>query len=573
MENSEVIILPELSMFFSTMLSQAGDGQSALLPCLHAAQVFYGYIPEKVIEEIAADLQIPIGAISDVIDFYPLFHRKPVNKTIFHVCNDLACKMAGADTVFRTFRGQENEIGKLEDLPTIKSPCLGICAHTPSDFEEAGMLRIPVANKFLHPGESMGIHTKTVIMGDLRLVTRRCGSEKSVGLMEYWGSEGYQALKQAFSLSSDEVIATIKSSGLTGRGGEAFLTGIKWEKTAITNQKTRYIICNAAEADPSSYKDRVLLEDDPHSVLEGMIIAAYAVKASQGYLYLNGEFDAAYQALSRAIIDAREAGVLGKNIMGKKFDFGIELRQGGGRYTCGEETALLESIEGKCGIPRKKPPFPTSKGLFGKPTVINNVETFCNIPIILRMGAREFRNIGTETSKGTILLCLVGDILRPGLIEIPFGLTFQQIIFEICGGLLNNQSFQAAIVGGVTGSFLSEKDLDIPISHEKLKKKGISLGPGSIVVLDNTRNIRDVLIRVSKFLADESCGICPSCVEGTRRQYEILNKAPLSKISTDDLHYFRELLPAMEKSSICRIGKAASSLAKSAYQKWPSQFS
>ena len=202
--------------------------------------------------------------------------------------------------------------------------------------------RIPVANKFHHPGGSAGTHTKTMILGDVRLVTRRCGSEKSVGLMEYWSNEGYQALKQAFSLSGDEVIEEIKSSGLTGRGGEAFLTGIKWEKTAISNQKIRYIICNAAEADPTSYKDRVLLEDDPHSVLEGMIIAAYALKASQGYLYINGEFDAAYQSLSRAIMDAREAGILGKNIMGNNFNFDIELRQGGGRFTCGEETALLE---------------------------------------------------------------------------------------------------------------------------------------------------------------------------------------------------------------------------------------
>lgn len=572
MDNSDVIILPELSMFFSTMLSQAGDGQSALLPCLHAAQDLYGYIPEIVVTEIAANLQIPKDTISEVIDFYPLFHRKPVNKTIFRVCNDPLCKMAGADTVFRTFRGREEDNQPLEDQPTLKSPCLGLCAHAPSDFEEGEMYRIPVMKKLHRPGGSAGSHTKTEIFGDIRLLTGRCGSGKSVGLMDYWGSGGYQALKQAFALSGDEVIATIRSSGLTGRGGEAFLTGIKWEKAVTNGQKTRYIICNAVEADPTSYKDRVLLEDDPHSVLEGMLIAAYAIRAAQGFLYLNGEFDAAYQALSRAIVDAREAGLLGKNIMGNKFNFDIELRQGAGRYICGEETALLESIEGKCGIPRKKPPFPTSKGLFGKPTVINNVETLCNIPIILRMGAREYRNIGTDTSKGTILLCVVGDVVKPGLLEIPFGKTFREIIFDICRGIPGKHHYQAAIVGGVTGTFLSEKDLDIPISHEKLKKKGITLGPGSIVVLDTSRNIREILIRVSKFLADESCGFCPSCVEGTRQQYQILGKSPLSKIPSEDLHFYRELLPAMEQFSICRLGKSASNLAKSAFQKWPSQF-
>jgi len=573
MENSDTIILPELSMFFSTMFSQSGDGQSALLPCLHAAQDLYGYIPEKAIDEISKNLQIPVEKIVEVINYFPLFFTKPVNKTILHVCNDPTCKLAGADAVFRMIHN--SELGKTVpgETPIEKAPCLGLCVHTPSVYMDNGMFRIPVEKRIQNRNGSGTVHSKTTIRGENRLITHRCGTGKTTGLMEYWSSEGYQALKKALSMSGENVISEIKTSGLTGRGGESLMTGIKWEKAFQSEQKSRYMVCNASESDPMSYKDRVLMEDDPHSLLEGMIIAAYAIRAAQGFLHINGEYDTAYQALSKAIIDAREAGLLGKKILGTEFNFDIELRRGAGRYVCGEETAILEAIEGKCGIPRKKPPFPTSIGLFGKPTVINNVETLCNVPVILRMEARNYKKIGTETSKGTVLLSMMGDLVNPGLLEIPFGLTFRQLIFEICGGISTNHIFQAAIVGGVTGKLIDEKELDIPISHEYLRKAGITLRGGSIIVLDDSRNLINILCRISKFLAIESCGICPSCVNGTRTQFELLNKAKSKQISAEDLQHFREILHMMEKTSICRLGKTAAHLARSAYQKWPDLFS
>ncbi len=572
MENTDVRILPELSMFFNTIHSQSGDGRSALLPCLHTAQDLYGFIPDHIIEEISHNLEIPAEDILQVLNYFPLFHRTPVNKVVLHICNDPACKMAGPEAVFKTIRHHCSDQRTDDEIVVEKAPCLGLCAHTPSICIQNGLLRIPIRNEPRLQIGSSSSHSRTEILGPIKQITRHCGKGRTFGLMEYWGHEGYQALKQALTMSREAVIEEIKSSGLTGRGGESFLSGIKWEKAATANHGTKFIVCNAVEADPTTFKDRVLLEDDPHSVLEGVIIAGYAIEAVQGYIFINGEYELAYQVMSQAITDARETGLLGKNIMGKGFNFDVELRKGAGRYVSGEETALLESIEGKCGIPRRKPPFPTSQGLFGKPTVINNVETLSNIPVILRMGSILYRKIGTETSKGTILLCLTGDIAKPGLVEVPFGATFREVIFEFGGGLSDGHSFQTALVGGVTGTFLSESDLDTQISLETLKKEGISLGSGSIVVFNNTRNIKDLLCRVGIFLVRETCGKCLSCITGTQFQMDLLNKSKIAKLLPDDMLQFKEIRQMMEKSALCKVGREATNTTRSAFQKWPSLF-
>ncbi len=572
MENTEVIILPELSMFFSTMHSQAGDGRSALLPCLHAAQDLYGYISDEAISEIAINLAVSKKEILEIIDFYPLFLRKPARKTILHVCNDPLCKLAGVDTIFKTIHHPNDEESTDGEVINEKAPCLGLCAHTPSVYVEANLLRIPVNNESRIQAGKTIFPSRTEILGNTRIITPRCGMGKSFGLVDYWSHDGYQALKRALSMTGNEIIEEVKITGLTGRGGEALLTGVKWEKTSNSGSKTRYIVCNGAEADPTVFKDRVLLEDDPHSVLEGMIIAAHAIKASQGYIFINGEYKLALNSISRAITDAREAGFLGRNIMGTGFNFDIEVRQGAGRYICGEDTALLEAIEGNRSIPRKKPPFPTSHGLFDMPTVINNVETFCNIPPIIRMGSSEYRKIGTETSKGTLLVCLLGDVSKPGLAEIPFGTSFRELIFELGGGLMEGHTFQAAIVGGVTGKFLCNEEMNIRISLESLKKNGFSLGPTSVVVLDSTRNLRVILARIGSFLAGESCGLGKSCVEGTLAQKALLEKFRKTRLAPEDIRHYRETLYAMQKSAQCNFGKTAANLARSAYQKWPSKF-
>ncbi len=572
MESTEIGVLPELSMFFSTMHSQAGDGRSALLPCLHAAQDLYGFITDEVISEIAANLSVKIEDINEIINFYPLFHREPARKTILHVCNDPICKLAGVETVFRTISHPTGEAKTVGGDTLEKAPCIGLCPHTPSVYIEANLLRIPVNNESRRQSGKTLIHARTEILGEPRIITARCGMGKSFGLMDYWSHEGYLALKRALSMTGNEIIEEVKITGLTGRGGEALLTGVKCEKVANSSQKKRYIVCNGAEADPMVFKDRVLLEDDPHSILEGMIIAAYAIKASQAYIFINGEYKLAFDSVSKAILDAREAGLLGRNIMGTGFNFDIEIRQGAGRYISGEETALLEAIEGKCAYPRKKPPFPTSRGLFEMPTVINNVETFCNIPPIIRMGPSEYRKIGTETSKGTLLVCLLGDVARPGLVEIPFGTSFRQLIFELGGGMKEGHTCQAVMVGGVTGKFITDEDMDIQISLESLKKNGLSLGPASVIVLDDSRNLRVILSHIGNFLAGESCGLCQSCVDGTNAQKILLEKFRKTSLTSEDVRQYRETLFAMQKSAQCNLGKTASNLARSAYKKWPSKF-
>jgi NADH-quinone oxidoreductase subunit F len=572
MEKTDTIILPELSMFLSTLHFQMGNSRSALLPCLHAAQDFTGYISDEAILNISQSLEISTKEIETVIDFYTLFHREPTSKTVLHVCNNLACKLAGVDTVYKTIRKRNNPEEEEEKFEIEKAPCLGLCCHTPTINIQDELLRIPLRHMAHKLTGVSANHSKTRILGDNRVITRNCGKNRTCMLMEYWTKDGYQALKNVLSSPREASIDEIKISSLTGRGGESFLTGIKWEKAVTSGPKTRFVICNAAESDPTSFKDRVLLEDDPHSMLEGMIITGYILQASKGFIYINGAYEIAEQVVSEAIMDAREAGLLGTNIMGSKYSFDIEVRRGAGRYISGEETALLESLEGKCAYPRGKPPFPTSIGLFGKPTIINNVETYCCIPRILRMGAMNFRKIGTETSKGTILISVTGDVVNPGLVEIPFGKTFREIIEELCGGMTHDHYIQAVLVGGVNGKFLTDADLDIPIALDILNGSGISLGPGSMVVLNETRKIHQVISRISRFFADECCGKCPPCQEGTAYQMSLFNRPGKVKVTKEELRVLNDLDDLLQKSAICRMGKTALNVTFSAINNWPGLF-
>jgi len=326
-------------------------------------------------------------------------------------------------------------------------------------------------------------------------------------------------------MTPQDVLGEVKAAGLVGRGGAAFPTGIKWEGAAAAPGQPKYIVCNADESEPGTFKDRILMEEDPHRTIEGMIIAAYAVGASKGYIYVRGEYPCAFKTMTEAVAEARQAGVIGGNIFGAGLAFEIEMRLGAGAYICGEETALLESIEGKRGLPRIKPPFPTTHGLFGKPTVINNVETFCNIPLILESGAAEYRKIGTDRSPGPKLFCVSGQIRRPGLYEVPFGVTLRHLLFDLAGGLLQGRKLQAVLMGGAAGAFAVEKDLDVILSFENLSAAGLPLGSGAVMVFDDSADMGDVFKRLAHFFADESCGKCYPCQLGARRQYEILDRA------------------------------------------------
>ncbi|MCC6148453.1 MAG: NAD(P)H-dependent oxidoreductase subunit E [Anaerolineaceae bacterium] len=570
MENVDLTLLHPLLEKFSP------EGRTALLPALHEVQDLYGYVPEQAAVEISKSLQVPLADIHGVLEFYSLLYNAPVAKTVVHVCTDPVCAMAGADSLFKVMN-RKLELHELEgeDAPAItleKAPCLGLCEHAP-----ALMVRDkPVAPASPSTWEDIvtgkTYHANPIIAGDISVLTAGCQRGKPSKLADYLKVDGYSALQKALQISPEAVIAEVKASGLVGRGGAAFPTGLKWEGAAGAAGSPKYLVCNADEAEPGTFKDRIMMETMPHRVLEGIIIAAYAIGAPKGYMYIRGEYTIPYRTMSQAIEEARQAGYLGENILGSSFTFDLELRRGAGAYICGEETALFESIEGKRGFPRAKPPFPTTSGLFGKPTVINNVETLCNVPIILNGGAANYRKIGTEKSPGPKLFCMSGDVKRPGLYEVPFGVTFRHLLEDLAGGVRSGKQMRAALFGGAAGAFAAEEDLDVRLTFEDLRSAGLPLGSGVITVFDETRNMLDICLRLARFFAEESCGKCYPCQIGTQRQYEILQRVVRGDPLRDDFQRLQDLGQTMTDASLCGLGQTASLAISSAMRLWPELF-
>lgn len=551
------------------------EGRPALLPALHAAQEIYGYLPEPVVTEISRALRIPLADVYGVIEFYALFYRVPVGKTVIHICNDPACAMAGSEGVMKQIAMeitlQETDHGIQPEITIERAACLGLCEHAPAMLIR-GRPAIAGTTSWKELVAGKADHPHSVMGGTLRLLSGNCGRDFTTSLMEYRTGGGYQGLAKALTLSPQAVIAEVKASGLVGRGGAAFPTGLKWESAANAPSETRYVVCNGDEAEPGTFKDRVMMEDDPHRVLEGLIISAYAIGARKGYWYIRGEYLHPYQVVQNAVVEARQAGFLGNAILGTDFSFEVELRRGAGAYICGEETALFESIEGKRGFPRIKPPFPTTYGLFGQPTVINNVETLINIPLILKEGAQFYRQNGTEKSPGTKLFCVSGDVMRPGLYEVPFGFPLRSLLNDLCGGIRAGHTFQAALFGGAAGAFATPAHLDLRLSFEDLKSAGLPLGSGVITVFDAHRDIKDALLRISHFFAEESCGKCYPCQLGTQRQYEIIHRLVEGSPLPGDLDRLQDVGWTMASASLCGLGQTAASAVLSAIQHWPNLF-
>jgi NADH-quinone oxidoreductase subunit F len=552
------------------------QGRTALLPALHAAQQLHGWIPEVVAVEVGRALGVPLADVYGVIDFYEMFSDQPLGRTVARVCNAPACALAGGDelanALCRHLKVAPGEITSDGAFTVEHAPCLGLCDHAPAllvgqtavgrgDPRRAAEISARSADK---PVSFVG--------GDIRILTANCGHGRPTSLGGYQGRGGYAGLKKALTTTPQDVLAEVKAAGLVGRGGAAFPTGIKWEGAAKAAGQPKYIVCNADESEPGTFKDRILMEEDPHRTIEGMIIAAHAVGATQGYIYVRGEYPCAFKVMSEAVAEARSAGVLGKNILGSGLEFDIEMRLGAGAYICGEETALLESIEGKRGLPRIKPPFPTTHGLFGKPTVINNVETFCNVPLIVERGAAEYRKLGTEKSPGPKLFCVSGQIQRPGLYEVPFGTTLRHLLFDLAGGLKAGRKFQAVLMGGAAGAFATEKDLDVILSFENLNAAGLPLGSGAVMVFDDTADLRDVLKRLAHFFADESCGKCYPCQLGARRQHEILDRGAAGRPLTGDRERLSDIGATMIDASLCGLGQTAATAVLSAMKLWPEMF-
>ncbi len=549
----------------------ASMGRAGLLPALQAAQHHYGWLLREVVAQVAHTLAVPLADVHGVIEFYSLLYNEPVGREVLHLCMDPACALKGAsqhlDSLCAQYGirpGQTTPDGELTITP---SPCLGMCDHAPARLSMRG------AQWSVRTDEGQGVFPRTRVYGYPAVLTARCGKERATTLREYGG---YQGLEKARSMSPAAVIEEIKASGLMGRGGAAFPTGLKWESAAQAPGREKYIICNADESEPGTFKDRVLLLDDPHSTIEGMCIAAYAVGARKGYIYLRGEYPYILPVLHAALDEARAAGYLGDW-------FEIEIRVGAGAYICGEETALFESIEGKRGFPRIKPPFPTTNGLFDKPTVINNVETLCNVPLIVRLGAAGYRQMGTEKSPGPKLFCISGDVARPGVYEAPFGITLRELlslagVVEADAGAdaeaqkRMEAKIQAVLFGGAAGAFATPAHLDVKLTFEDLRAAGLPLGSGVIMVFDTSRDLRPVLARLGRFFAHESCGKCYPCQMGTQRQMEILNRLERGAFLESDLARLQDVGWTMTDASLCGLGQTAASAVLSAMQHFPHLF-
>lgn len=375
---------------------------------------------------------------------------------------------------------------------------------------------------------------------------------------EYIARDGYRALAKALtSMTPEEVIAEIKASGLRGRGGAGFPTGQKWEFCRASSETPKYIICNADEGDPGAFMDRSVLEADPHSVLEGMTIGAYAMGGTQGYMYVRAEYPLAIKRMKRAVEQARDYGLLGKDIFGTGFDFDLDVFQGAGAFVCGEETSLIASIEGQPPEPRMRPPFPAQSGLWGKPTNINNVETWANVPVIINWGAEWFSQIGTDTSKGTKVFSLAGNINNAGLVEVPMGITLRQIVYDIGGGIPNRKSFKAVQTGGPSGGFIPSDLLDLSVDYDRLQEAGAIMGSGGMIVVDEETCMVDMAKYFLEFTTSESCGRCNACREGLQAMYQILTNICAGQGKDDDIELLEELAPAVKDGSLCALGRTA----------------
>jgi NADH-quinone oxidoreductase subunit F len=547
--------------------------REALLPLLWEVQTAVGYIDSGAVRAISYTLRIPEADIYGVIGFYELFHDSPQGKTIIHICTDPACGLAGADDRLErlcTRLGiREGETTADGQYTVVRTTCLGQCDHAPSALlSQRGVGEIscaPVTDiERLLSGSSAG--QNNTIGGERRVLLARAGNDHHAQTLEAYGD--YTALRHALrDMTPEGVIAEVEASKLIGRGGAAFPTGQKWRFAAREAAQPHYVICNADESEPGTFKDRVLLEGQPHLLLEGMAICGYAIGAQQGYLFVRGEYPEAARRLQAALREAEGAGLFGDNIMGSGFTFRVEIRRGAGAYICGEETSLFEAIEGARGFPRVKPPFPTTYGLFGKPTVINNVETLCDIPAIVGNGAAWFRQWGTEKSAGTKLVSVSGHVRRPGVYEIAMGLPLRALLEGYCGGVVG--TLKAILMGGAAGTFLKPDEIDVPLTFENLRAVGSTFGSGAIMIFNEDVDLRDILLRLARFFRHESCGKCYPCQLGTQRQAEILERVGRNATLPGDRERLVDIGMTMTEASLCGLGQTAASAVLSALKKWP----
>lgn len=552
-----------------------------LLPALHAVQRSLGWISPGALGYISERLRIPPAEAYGVASFYALFSLEPRVPVVAHVCDDIVCKARGADAITAALTQRLGPAGTAKDGATwLLSPCLGLCERAP-----AALLTVaggtPVERAFAAGSVDAVITAlarrqapalpRTLIAQprESLAILRRVGAVDPARLDDYRAHGGYQALRRALDLGPAAIIREVTDAKLVGRGGAAFPTGRKWAAVASQPVRPHYLVCNADESEPGTFKDRVLMEEDPFALIEAMTIAGYATGAEHGFLYVRGEYPLAIERLEHAIGEARERGYLGEDVMGRGARFDLEIRRGAGAYICGEETALFNSVEGFRGEPRNKPPFPVEVGLFGKPTVINNVETLVNVLDIVLEGGASFAARGTPGSAGTKLFCLSGHVERPGLYEVPLGTKLSTLI-ALAGGVIGGRRIKTVLLGGAAGSFLTEGELDVPLTFEDTRKIGATLGSGVVLVLDEQTDLLAILRRMAEFFRDESCGQCVPCRVGTVRVEEILGRVARGAPNgtwANERALLTELGQAMRDASICGLGQTATIAVESAVAK------
>ncbi|MDA2805082.1 NADH-ubiquinone oxidoreductase-F iron-sulfur binding region domain-containing protein [Nocardiopsis suaedae] len=599
-----------------------------LLPALHAVNDRIGWISEGALGYICRRLTVPPADAYGVASFYSMFalHERP--KRVLHVCTDIACAAKGSGPICRTLEERLGAPGHGADpspngspdngprpdghsgseVAWVESPCLGMCERAPAALaieagdppgyavsapadpdvlcappkaRPAGADAAPAPSSNGHRPEAHPTTFSPEALAPMPaepsaeaavpqagdpglLLLGRIGAVDPTDLDSYRAAGGYTALRRAIALGPSGVIREVTDSGLVGRGGAAFPTGRKWAGTAQRPEAPRYLVCNADESEPGTFKDRVLMEGDPFSVIEAMTVAGFAIGAARGYLYIRGEYPLALSRLENAITRARARGLLGEDILGSGFSFDIEIRRGAGAYICGEETAIFNSIEGLRGEPRSKPPFPVERGLFDRPTAANNVETLVNVLPIVQMGGPAYARIGTGSSTGPKLFCVSGTVARPGVYEVPFGATLRDLLGLANAGAESPPEPRAVLLGGAAGGFLRGDELDVPLTFEGAREAGTTLGSGVVLVLDDTVDLPAVLVRIAAFFRDESCGQCVPCRVGTVRQEEALARLSGGTGDGADIALLRDVGAAMRDASICGLGQTAWNAVESA---------
>lgn len=554
----------ELLQFLETIKAQ---GRTMLLPALIKTQHLYGFISDTNARKIGEELRIPLADVTGVIEFYSMLYDHPVGSPIIRICTSPVCVAKGSKQLLQEARDQ----ALLEDGKQVfveEVACLGLCDRAPAAMVAEDQIGFATIQSLAHTDDAPAVK----LYGQNRLLTKNCHPNSRPDLKKYLDNQGFQSLKQVLSHTPEESIETVIASGLRGRGGAGFPTGLKWQGAFRAEGHPKYIVVNLDESEPGTFKDQALILGDPFRILEGILIAAYSVGAEKGYCYIRGEYPSSRKVFENAITQAQTAGFLGEKILGKEFNFQLEIRSGAGAYICGEETALFESIEGKRGFPRIKPPFPTTHGLFGKPTVINNVETFANLPLIFTIGVDEYRKLGSESVPGPRLFSVSGDIAKPGIYEYSTPITLRQLLFDHAGGIPDGNQLQGILLGGAAGKFIGPENIDLLLSEEVLQQQGLSLGSGAIMVFDSSQNMKEILASLGSFFVHESCGKCYPCQLGTQRQSEILTRNLNGSLIEGDTARLKDVGWTMTDASLCGLGQTAASAVLSALELWPELF-